>query len=137
MTREECDPPIRALVRGLVAEVHPHAKRPSVTLDSTFDNLGIGSLGLAELLLRVQDKFGVALPPHILAGAETPRELLAAVARGHPAVREDGGNQTRARRAKCRFGSLGGAGHRMTRALVWEGRWPGGCHHRRPSTFDY
>ncbi len=89
MASEECAPPILALVRGLVAEVHPHAKPPSVTLDSTFDNLGIGSLELAELLLRVQDKFGVALPPHILASAETPRDLVAAVARGHPALGND------------------------------------------------
>ena len=63
MASEECAPPILALVRGLVAEVHPHATPLSVTLDSTFDNLGIGSLELAELLLRVQDKFGVALRP--------------------------------------------------------------------------
>ena len=62
-----------------------------MTLDSTFDNLGIGSLELAELLLRVQDKFGVALPPHILASAETPRDLLAAVASGQPAMVEDRG----------------------------------------------
>jgi acyl carrier protein len=60
---EECAPPVLALVRGLVAEVHPHATPPSVTLDSTFDHLGIGSIELSELLLRVQDKFGVALPP--------------------------------------------------------------------------
>ncbi len=79
-----------ALVRDLVAEVHPRAKPPLVTLDSTFDNLGIGSLELAELLLRVQDKFGMALPPHVLATAETPRDLLAAVARGRPAPGRDG-----------------------------------------------
>ena len=89
--KQDCAPPILALVRGLVAEVHPHATPPSVTLDTTFDNLGIGSLELAELLLRVQDNFGVALPPHILASAETPRDLLAAVARGQPAVGEDRG----------------------------------------------
>ena len=39
-------------------------------------------------MLRVQDKFGVALPPHTLASAETPRDLVAAVARGHPALGE-------------------------------------------------
>ncbi len=91
MANQECAPGILALVRGLVAEVHPHATPPSVTLDSTFDNLGIGSIELAELLLRVQDKFGVALPPHILASAETPRDLVAAVAHGHPAAGEDRG----------------------------------------------
>ncbi len=91
MASEERSAPVLALVRGLVAEVHPHATPPSVTLDSTFDNLGIGSLELAELLLRVQDKFGVALPPHTLASAETPRDLLAALARDYPAVREGRG----------------------------------------------
>lgn len=79
---------VLALVRGLVAEVHPHATPPSVTLDSTFDDLGIGSLELAELLLRVQDKCRVALPPHILASAETPRDLVQALARGHPVLVE-------------------------------------------------
>ena len=90
MQTQDCAPPVLALVRGLVFEVHPHAA-PSVTLDSSFDNLGIGSLELAELLLRVQDKFGVALPPHILSTAETPRDLVIALTRGHPAMREDGG----------------------------------------------
>ncbi len=89
MESEERSAPILALVHGLVAEVHPHATPPSVTLDSTFDNLGIGSLELAELLLRVQDKFGVVLPPHILVSAETPRDLLAAIARGHPDLGKD------------------------------------------------
>ncbi len=94
MANQDCAPAILALVRGLVAEVHPHAAA-SVTLDSPFDNLGIGSLELAELLLRVQDKFGVALPPHTLVSAETPRDLVAALmpalGRGRPAVREDRG----------------------------------------------
>ena len=99
MATKECAPAVLALVRGLVAEVHPHAAPPAVTLDSTFDNLGIGSLELAELLLRVQDKFGVALPPHILASAETPGDLVTALvpalARGRPAVRDDHGMVSR------------------------------------------
>ena len=91
MASQDCGPPLLALVRGLVAEVHPHATPPPVTLDSSFDNLGIGSLELAELLLRVQDNFGVALPPHTLASAETPRDLVAAVTRGRPGMRQDRG----------------------------------------------
>ena len=66
-------------VRRLTAEVHPHASRPTVTLDSPFDDLGIGSLELAELLLRLEDVFGVALPSHLLGSAETPRDLVRAV----------------------------------------------------------
>ncbi|OCB33290.1 acyl-phosphate glycerol 3-phosphate acyltransferase [Mycobacterium malmoense] len=95
MATQDCAPPVLALVRGLVAEVHAQAAPPRVTLDSSFDTLGIGSLELAELLLRVQDKFGVTLPPHILASAETPRDLVAALnpalVRGRPAVRADRG----------------------------------------------
>lgn len=91
MATQDCASPVLALVRGLVEEVHPQAAPPPVTLDSPFDALGIGSLELAELLSRVQDKFGVALPPHILASAETPRDLVAALnpalAHGRPAVR--------------------------------------------------
>src|SRR5271157_66708 len=71
------------LVRGLTAEVRPHASHLTVTLDSPFDDLGIGSLELAELLLRLQDAFSVSLPPHVLGSAETPRDLLRAVARSH------------------------------------------------------
>ena len=62
-----------------------------MTLDSAFDDLGIGSLELAELLRRVQDAFGVALPPHVLASAETPRDLLQAVTCSHAPVGEDVG----------------------------------------------
>lgn len=91
MATEEPASAVLALVRDLVAEVHPHATPPGVTLDSTFDDLSIGSLELAELLLRIQDKFRVALPPHILASAETPRDLLEAVARAHPSTGENRG----------------------------------------------
>jgi acyl carrier protein len=74
MATEERTARVLELVRGLTTEVHPHASRLTVTLDSQFDDLGIGSLELAELLLRVQDSFGVALPSHILTSAETPRD---------------------------------------------------------------
>ena len=91
MASEERAARILELVQKLTAEVHPNASRVSVTLDSPFDDLGIGSLELAELLLRVQDAFGVALPPHVLTGAETPRDLLRAVTRSHAPVGADVG----------------------------------------------
>jgi 1-acyl-sn-glycerol-3-phosphate acyltransferase len=50
-----------------------------VTLDSEFDDLGIGSLEMAELLLRVQNAFNVAMPAHVLGSAETPRDVLRAL----------------------------------------------------------
>jgi 1-acyl-sn-glycerol-3-phosphate acyltransferase len=86
MTTEQRAARVLELVRTLTTEVHPHASRLTVTLDSPFDDLGIGSLELAELLLRVQDNCGVALPSTVLSSAETPRDLLRAVFRGGAAV---------------------------------------------------
>jgi acyl carrier protein len=69
------------LVRSLIVEVHPHARRVPVTLDSRFDrDLDLASLELVELLLRVEDSFGVTLPSRVVAAAETPRNLLRLVA---------------------------------------------------------
>lgn len=79
------------LVRGLTTEVHPRASRLTVTLDSSFDDLGLGSLELAELMMRVQDTFGIALPAHTLSSAETPRDLVRAVVhKGAPVVESIG-----------------------------------------------
>ncbi|WP_245998717.1 AMP-binding protein [Nocardia pseudobrasiliensis] len=82
---------VLGLVQQLVAEVHPHVSRDTVSLDSRFDDLGIGSLELAELLLRVQAAFGVALAPHVLTSAETPRDLLCAIDRGRASAGEEVG----------------------------------------------
>ena len=89
MTSDERAARVLELVRGLTTEVHPHASRLAVTLDSPFDDLGIGSLELAELLMRVQDSFGVALPAHVLSSAETPRDLVRAVVHKGAPVAED------------------------------------------------
>ena len=68
------------LVQGLMAEVHPHAAPIALTLDRKFeDELGLASLELVELLLRVEDAFGVALPSQVLAISETPRDIVRAV----------------------------------------------------------
>ncbi len=75
-------------VRRLTAEVQPRAAPATVTLDSRFEELGIGSLELAELLLRLQDAFKVALPAHLLASAQTPRDLVQAVTRTEARVAE-------------------------------------------------
>ena len=68
-----------SVVDSLVAEIDP-VRRPRATLDSRLDrDLGIDSLGRAELVARVERAFGVSLPERILGEAETPRDLLAAV----------------------------------------------------------
>ena len=70
------------LVRDVVAERRTPECAASATLDSAFDrDLGLDSLALAELLTRVEDTFGVTLPPRLLATAAAPRDVLAEVRR--------------------------------------------------------
>jgi 1-acyl-sn-glycerol-3-phosphate acyltransferase len=69
------------LVRDLVWELHPEMqRRVAVTLDSDLDrDLGLDSLGRAELVLRIDRAFKVRLPDELLADASTPRGLLQAL----------------------------------------------------------
>jgi acyl carrier protein len=70
------------LVRDLVWELHPEMqRRVAVTLDSDLDrDLGLDSLGRAELVLRIDRAFKVRLPDQLLA----PRDLLQALVAAAP-----------------------------------------------------
>jgi acyl carrier protein len=65
-----------ALIRELVAELHP--RQPvTVKLDSSLDrDLGLDSLGQVELFARLEQVFDVALPERQLAALDTVRDLL-------------------------------------------------------------
>jgi 1-acyl-sn-glycerol-3-phosphate acyltransferase len=74
-----------SIVDQLVAEVRPGA-RSAAALDSTLErDLGLDSLARVELLARIEQAFGVRLSDDVLGLAETPRDLLRAVAEGAPA----------------------------------------------------
>jgi acyl carrier protein len=78
---EISDPATKMLdiVAGLVREIDPLHKPETVTLDSRLGrDLGIDSLGRAELVFRIERAFGVSLPERVLVEAETPRDLLVA-----------------------------------------------------------
>ncbi|GBD43978.1 4-hydroxyphenylalkanoate adenylyltransferase [bacterium HR40] len=79
---------VAAIVRELAAELRPAvASRLSVQPDSRLDrDLGIDSLGRAELALRLEQRLGVALAGEVLEQVATVRDLVAAVlaARGTP-----------------------------------------------------
>lgn len=68
-------------VQQVVRELHPQdARVVSPTLDSTLErDLGLDSLGQAEVLMRLERACGVRLPEHLLATADTVRDLLRAV----------------------------------------------------------
>lgn len=70
------------IVRNFHQEIHPQTSAfPEIHLDSTFDrDLGFDSLSRMELMARVEKYFGVVLPEPMFAEADTPRDLLRAVA---------------------------------------------------------
>jgi len=76
------------IVRDLALELRPHTRgRLAVDLDSNLErDLGFDSLGLAELLLRVDKTFKVRLPDHLIAEAATPRDFLEAIQQASPKI---------------------------------------------------
>jgi 1-acyl-sn-glycerol-3-phosphate acyltransferase len=77
------------LVQDLASELHA-GRAGTARLDSRLEgDLGLDSLARMELLLRVQRRFGVTLAEAEALGAETPRQLLAALSAaqvGHAAM---------------------------------------------------
>jgi 1-acyl-sn-glycerol-3-phosphate acyltransferase len=83
-----------SIVDRLVAEVRPGTRSPA-RLDIALDkDLGLDSLARVELLARIEQAFAVRLPDDLLGSAETPRDLLRAVAAGTPAGAGDALDQS-------------------------------------------
>src|SRR5262245_19919485 len=73
------------VVTALARELHPQRRLRDVGLDASLErDLGYDSLGRVELLSRLEKRFGVRLPEETLGTAETPRDLLAAIAGAAP-----------------------------------------------------
>jgi len=71
---------ILRIVDDLVAELHPRRTLPRASLHSHLDrDLGLDSLAMAELLVRLENAFGASLPSSLLSTAETPEDLFRAV----------------------------------------------------------
>jgi 1-acyl-sn-glycerol-3-phosphate acyltransferase len=75
------------LAEELARDLNPGRRPTRVELDSQLDrDLGIDSIGRAELIVRVEAEFGVTLSSRVLSEVDTPHDLLKAVsvARGTP-----------------------------------------------------
>jgi fatty-acyl-CoA synthase len=80
---------VLAVVASLVTELQGALAPASVTLDQSLErDLGIGSLERVELLLRIEQAFGVRLTDAAMMEAETPRDLLRAILTGGPGAPE-------------------------------------------------
>ena len=89
MAAEEIEGEVLRLVRELAAELRPQRVQTlRITTGSNLHtDIGFDSLARAELLLRIERRFAVDLPDELLADAETPRHLVAAVAGAEGGVR--------------------------------------------------
>jgi len=84
---------VESRLLDVIREAHAdlHRRSPGgnrVGLDSALGReLGFDSLARVELLARIEREFGIELPEETLALAETPRDLLTALATAPPARR--------------------------------------------------
>ena len=52
-------------------------EREKVTLDSTLENLGVDSLDAVELIMVVENTFGIHIPDEESPKLDTPRKMIA------------------------------------------------------------
>jgi acyl carrier protein len=73
------------IIRQLVMDLGVDRAIRAVTLDASLDrDLGLGSLERVELLVRVEKAFSIQIPDHLVAEAETPRDLAHAILHSVP-----------------------------------------------------
>ena len=79
---------IVGIVRELAVELRPHRGHTlSLNLDSDLDrDVGLDSLGRAELLLRLDREFKIRLPDSLIGDARCPKDLLNGVLAASPTV---------------------------------------------------
>ncbi|MCH9670470.1 MAG: AMP-binding protein, partial [Gammaproteobacteria bacterium] len=79
-----------AILSELHDELHPsRSLSAGVTLTSSLDEtFGLDSLGRAQLMQRLERSFNVALPDELMVDAETPADLVSALAQVDSALRD-------------------------------------------------
>ncbi|HVH72438.1 MAG TPA: AMP-binding protein [Candidatus Dormibacteraeota bacterium] len=71
---------VLALIRTLLKELGSQGALPMLKLSSQLDReLGLGSLERVELLMRLENAFGMRLPDRVASEANTPEDLARAI----------------------------------------------------------
>ena len=78
------EPRLLGVITEMLREVHGSAPSPARLDDDLERDLGIDSLARMELMLRLEASFDVRLPEALVQQAQTPRDLLRAVAAAAP-----------------------------------------------------
>jgi fatty-acyl-CoA synthase len=77
------------IVENLVGELGTRGERARVAPGDALDrDLGLGSLERVELLVRLEQAFGVRLADAVMVAASTPRDLARAIEEAGPAAPE-------------------------------------------------
>jgi 1-acyl-sn-glycerol-3-phosphate acyltransferase len=87
-TSATVDEQVLDIVACLVNELSGGSARRPMLHDSLDRDLGISSLERVELLLRLEQAFGVRLPDSVMAEAATPQDLVTAILHVAPGVAE-------------------------------------------------
>lgn len=120
------------VIQDLAADLHPN-RTPRVNLESSLDrDLGFDSLARMELLNRLEKHFGITLAEQVLAEAETPRDLLRALAGADAVPTFDAGRRIAASGAESTE-EFPREARTLTEALAWHLEQ----HPERPQTRFY
>jgi acyl carrier protein len=71
---------VHSVVRDFVHRLHPDEPAPPVVSGSTWDDLGVDSMSLIDLLFRLEREFAVTVPDSALPGIRTVGDVVDFVA---------------------------------------------------------
>ena len=108
---------VTLIISGLLAELGSVPGRRIAPGDSLDRDLGLGSLERVELLLRIEQAFGIRLSDDVMLAADTVADLATAVLVGSPAIVEPA---PQAAVAPGEGVAVPGSARSLIEALAWQ-----------------
>lgn len=98
---QQAEQQLLTITQQLLVEADPDFHRKLSLTDSLQNQLGIDSLGRAELFHRIEKNFNVQLPDKLIAEAETLQDILTATLHANPAIKLQQPNITQTKLEKA------------------------------------